>query len=152
MPGENIIGYKQSYDMLFIGVIGNYRIGKFEVGGLAKFSDWVNSDDHDNHYKTGMIYETKGEDARYYSYELNLAYYFVPEANVFINGRLYLSLTQGCISDGQPHLIYCVAGRKYCYPLKFKMRRAAFTACSESISIRGDCKTQACQYSVTSVK
>lgn len=74
--------------MLFIGVVGNYRIGKFEVGCLAELSDWVNSDDHDNHYKTVMIYETKGEDARYYSYNLNLAYYFVPEANVFMNETL----------------------------------------------------------------
>lgn len=84
--GENIIGYKQSYDMPFIGLIGNYRIGKLEIGGLMKFSDWVNSDDHDNHYKTGMIFETEGEDARYYSYELNLAYYFIPDANLFLNG------------------------------------------------------------------
>ncbi|ELO4999912.1 omptin family outer membrane protease [Escherichia coli] len=85
---ERAIGYKQHFKMPYIGLTGSYRYEDFELGGIFKYSSWVDSFDNDEHYSPDkrISYHSKVKNQNYYSVAVNAGYYITPDAKVYIEG------------------------------------------------------------------
>ncbi|PWC13412.1 omptin family outer membrane protease [Brenneria corticis] len=78
-----IIGYQQKYSMPYIGLIGLWRYQDFELGGLLKFSDWVEGKSNDEHYARDLTIRNKGSNARHLSATVSAGYYIYPQTKIY---------------------------------------------------------------------
>lgn len=83
---EKVIGYKQRYKTPYIGLTGNYRYDRFELGGSFKYSDWVRTSDNDEHYSRNTTFKAKIKNQRYFSISGNAGYYVTPDMKFFLEG------------------------------------------------------------------
>ena len=81
--GTNLGGYRQQYDVPYLGVSGVFRYQNFELSALAKFSPWVKSRDNDEHYYRQLTFRDEGNYGRYYSVLVDIGYYLTSHARVF---------------------------------------------------------------------
>ncbi|PWC19104.1 protease [Brenneria roseae subsp. roseae] len=78
-----IIGYRQTYSMPYIGLIGSWRYQDFELSGLIKFSDWVEGKSNDEHYDRDLTIRNKGNNARHLSATVSAGYYIHPQTKIY---------------------------------------------------------------------
>ncbi|STX50186.1 plasminogen activator protein [Legionella busanensis] len=77
------IGYRQKFKTPYVGLAGKYAINNFELNLLMKLSNWVKSEDRDEHYSRDLTFKEWGTKAKYHSLTLNAGYYFTKNAKVF---------------------------------------------------------------------
>lgn len=85
--GERVIGYKQTFRMPYVGLIGSYRYQNLEFGGTLKYSDWVNASDNDEHYARKITYKGTFKNQTSLSLSGHAGYYILPLTKVFIEGN-----------------------------------------------------------------
>lgn len=78
-----IFGYRQSYSMPYIGLVGSWRHKDTEIGGIFKFSNLVQAKSNDNHYDRDLIIRTKGSNSLHFSVVLNAGYYIMPQTKLY---------------------------------------------------------------------
>lgn len=80
---SKIFGYRQSYSMPYIGLVGAWRYHDLEFGGMFKFSNLVQAKSNDNHYDRDLIIRTKGRNSLHFSAVLNAGYYIMPQTKLY---------------------------------------------------------------------
>lgn len=78
-----IFGYRQSYSMPYIGLVGSWRYQDLEFGGIFKFSNLVQAKSNDNHYDRDLTIRTKGRNSLHFSAVLNAGYYIMPQTKLY---------------------------------------------------------------------
>lgn len=78
-----LFGYRQSYSMPYIGLIGSWRYQDIEIGGIFKFSNLVQAKSNDNHYDRDLIIRTKGRNSLHFSAVINAGYYIRPQTKLY---------------------------------------------------------------------
>lgn len=78
-----VIGYKQTFQTAYAGLIGEYSLDKFSLGLLLKFSPLVKANDIDKHYLRNLTFKDVGENSRYYSATVTAGYYLTTQAKLF---------------------------------------------------------------------
>lgn len=81
-----VISYKQRFKLPYIGLVGNYRHGNFEAGGSMKYSGWVDSTDHDEHYLTYSTFKADVNQQDFYSLSANLGYHLTEHSKLYVEG------------------------------------------------------------------
>ncbi|CNH87402.1 omptin family outer membrane protease [Yersinia bercovieri] len=83
---DNIIfiGYKQKFDMPYLGLAGSYRYQDFELTTLLKYSRWVNANSSDEHYQRNQSFKDSSKNSRYYAVSLGAGYYLTPNTKLFV--------------------------------------------------------------------
>ncbi|CAX54017.1 omptin family outer membrane protease [Erwinia pyrifoliae] len=84
--GTTGIGYKQRFNMPYIGLTGRYRYERFEFGGTFKFSGWVSAFDNDEHYLRNTTFKVNTANQNFYSLAADIGYYMTPNAKIYLNG------------------------------------------------------------------
>lgn len=84
---QTVIGYKQRFQMPYIGLVGSYRYENFELGGAFKYSGWVRASDNDEHYLEDTTFKAKINNQNYYYLAANVGYYVTPSAKVYVEGN-----------------------------------------------------------------
>ncbi len=85
--GQIGIGYKQTFNMPYIGLAGNYLWKLWELTGHLKYSNQVTARDIDQHYQypPRTFYEGSNN-FKYYNLNLNAGYYVKPQIKLFAEG------------------------------------------------------------------
>lgn len=78
------VGYKQKFDMLYIGLAGSYRYQQLEFNALLKYSNWVNANAYDNHYNRKVSFKDSSKNSSYYSAVIDVGYYFTENTKLFV--------------------------------------------------------------------
>ncbi|MBS0054951.1 omptin family outer membrane protease [Yersinia sp. Marseille-Q3913] len=78
------IGYKQKFDMPYLGMAGSYRYQDFELTTLLKYSRWVNANGSDEHYLRNLSFKDSSKLSRYYAVTLGAGYYLTPNTKLFV--------------------------------------------------------------------
>ncbi|CRG49599.1 omptin family outer membrane protease [Yersinia wautersii] len=78
------VGYKQKFDMLYIGLAGSYRYQQLEFNALLKYSNWVNANAYDNHYSRKVSFKDSSKNSSYYSAVIDAGYYFTENTKLFV--------------------------------------------------------------------
>lgn len=84
--GKTVIGYRQRFNMPYIGLLGSYRYERFEFGGSFKYSGWVHASDNDEHYLTNTTFRANIKNQNFYSLAGNAGYYLTPNAKIYLEG------------------------------------------------------------------
>lgn len=85
MPSNVIgIGYKQKFDMTYLGLAGSYQYQKFEFNTLLKYSRWVHANGHDEHYNRKLSFQDSSKNSRYYALVVDAGYYITPSTKLFV--------------------------------------------------------------------
>lgn len=84
--GEVGIGYKQTYNLPYIGIAGRYLIHLWEFAGLVKYSNQVSARDVDQHYSRTLTFYEGSNKFDYYNLNLNAGYYVKPQIKLFAEG------------------------------------------------------------------
>ena len=79
-----VIGYKQKFDMTYLGPAGSYHYQKFEFNTLLKYSRWVNANGHDEHYSRKLSFKDSNKNSRYYAIVVDAGYYITPSTKLFV--------------------------------------------------------------------
>ncbi|EKN4864773.1 omptin family outer membrane protease [Yersinia enterocolitica] len=79
-----VIGYKQKFDMTYLGLAGSYHYQKFEFNTLLKYSRWVNANGHDEHYSRKLSFKDSNKNSRYYAIVVDAGYYITPSTKLFV--------------------------------------------------------------------
>lgn len=85
-PDIKIGGYKQQYDVPYIGLTGLYRYQNFEVGSSFKYSGWARAEATDVHYLHGLIFTDKTRNQDFFALSANLGYYLTKNMKVYLEG------------------------------------------------------------------
>lgn len=80
------IGYKQTYNMPYLGIAGHYLFKLWELSGLFKYSNQVAARDIDQHYGRMLTFYEGSNKFKYYNLSLNLGYYIKPQIKLFTEG------------------------------------------------------------------
>lgn len=78
-----MFGYQQKYSMPYIGLIGSWRYKDIELGGLVKFSRWVEGKGNDEHYDRKLTIRNKGNNAQHLSAAISAGYYIYPKTKIY---------------------------------------------------------------------
>ncbi|WP_145488970.1 omptin family outer membrane protease [Yersinia aleksiciae] len=78
------IGYKQKFDMAYLGLAGSYRYQDFEFNTLVKYSPWVNAYGSDKHYQRNLSFKDTSKNTRYYAVTIGAGYYVTQNTKLFI--------------------------------------------------------------------
>lgn len=78
------IGYKQNFDMTYIGLAGSYHYQKFEFNTSLKYSRWVNANAQDEHYSRKLSFKDSSKNSRYYAVVVDAGYYITPRTKLFV--------------------------------------------------------------------
>lgn len=79
-----IIGYKQNFNMTYLGLAGSYHYQKFEFNTLLKYSRWVNANAHDEHHLRKLSFKDSSKNSRYYALVVDAGYYIIPSTKLFV--------------------------------------------------------------------
>lgn len=88
------IGYYQTFDSVYLGLVGKYRTERFELNATLKVSPWVHANDVDEHYARGITFTESGDNSQFTSATLNAGYYFRQHAKIFFEAE-YNQYTNG---------------------------------------------------------
>lgn len=72
------LGYTQKFKTPYIGLIGEYQHGNFELTGSVKMSKWSRVTTTDHHYLRNMTSNSQSGYGDYFSASLNAGYYLFP--------------------------------------------------------------------------
>jgi plasminogen activator len=78
------IGYKQKFEMSYIGLVGRYHYQKFEFNTLLKYSRWVNAYGDDEHYLRQLSFKDSSKGSRYYAVVVDAGYYVTDNTKLFV--------------------------------------------------------------------
>lgn len=106
--GRNLGGYKQQFDVPYLGVVGIVRYQNVELSSLVKYSPWVKARDNDEHYLRQLTFRDEGNYGRYYSVLVDIGYYLTSCAKVFTA----LSWHKYAESRGGAQIIDQVSGKQ----------------------------------------
>lgn len=81
--GSNLGGYRQQFDVSYLGVIGILRYQNVELSALAKYSPWAKARDNDELSFRQLTFRNEGNNGRYYSVLVDIGYYLTSCAKVF---------------------------------------------------------------------
>lgn len=81
--GSHLGGYRQQFNVPYLGAIGIVRYQNVELSALAKYSPWVKARDNDEHYFRQLTFRDEGNDGRYYSALVDISYYLTSCAKIF---------------------------------------------------------------------
>lgn len=81
--GEAGIGYKQTFNMPYLGVAGQLLINNWDFSGLFKFSNQVSARDIDQHYQRALTFYEGSNKFKYYNASLNAGYFIKPQLKLF---------------------------------------------------------------------
>jgi len=86
-PVDSIVsGYKQRFQMPYIGLTGHYRYENVEFSGTLKYSGWVKSSDNDEHYRINSTFRSKADHQNSYSLAASVGYYLTPGTKIYLEG------------------------------------------------------------------
>ncbi|WP_308461062.1 omptin family outer membrane protease [Yersinia kristensenii] len=77
------IGYKQRFDMSYLGLAGSYHYQKFEFNTLLKYSRWVNTNTQDEHYARHISFKDNSKSSRYYAVVVDAGYHITSNTKLF---------------------------------------------------------------------
>ncbi|MFA3779597.1 omptin family outer membrane protease [Yersinia sp. 1652 StPb PI] len=78
------IGYKQKFEMPYLGLAGSYHYQKFEFNTLLKYSSWVNAYGDDEHYLRQLSFKDSSKGSRYYAVVIDAGYYVTDNTKLFV--------------------------------------------------------------------
>ncbi|CNI69791.1 omptin family outer membrane protease [Yersinia vastinensis] len=78
------LGYKQKFDMPYVGLASHYRYQDYEFNTLVKYSRWVNAQGHDEHYLRNLSFKDSSKKSRYYGIVINAGYYITNNTKLLI--------------------------------------------------------------------
>ncbi|PNM23120.1 protease [Yersinia enterocolitica] len=78
------IGYKQKFEMPYLGLAGSYHYQKFEFNTLLKYSSWVNAYGDDEHYLRQLSFKDSSKGSRYYAVVVDAGYYVTDNTKLFV--------------------------------------------------------------------
>ncbi|MGP3590263.1 omptin family outer membrane protease [Vagococcus sp. WN89Y] len=73
-PGERGIGYKQSLEQPYIGLVAAYWQGKWEFRGAFKYSLWGKAKDNDEHYSRNTTFRDSVRNQKYHGLSALIGY------------------------------------------------------------------------------
>ncbi|MEO4047436.1 omptin family outer membrane protease [Pseudomonas sp. CAU 1711] len=74
--GELGITYEQTYKAPYLGVVGRYRWGDWQIDASLRGSRWVDAEDYDIHHQRDTTFTGTGEGSHLRAASLGLAYSF----------------------------------------------------------------------------
>lgn len=80
VPG---IAYQQTFNTPYVGLIGKYNIDRFELAAVAKYSNWVQAKDQDQHFMRDLTFKETSDRSNYYSLMLDAGYRVTNNLKVF---------------------------------------------------------------------
>lgn len=84
--GQVEIGYQQTFNMPYLGVIGTYAHDAMELSGIVKYSALVSGRDVDQHYQRKLTFTEGSNQFEFYNASLNAGYYVKPQVKLFVMG------------------------------------------------------------------
>ena len=84
--GEVVIGYKQTFNMPYIGIAAQYAVKAWELTGLFKYSNQVAARDIDQHYSRTLSFYESSNKFESFMLNINLGYYIKPQIKLFTEG------------------------------------------------------------------
>ncbi|AMO49252.1 Protease 7 [Enterobacter sp. FY-07] len=85
-PNEINIGYKQHYQIPYVGLTGRYRYSDIEFSGTLKYSAWARTTGNDEHYLRDLTFTDKAREQNFFSLAASVGYYVTENMKLYIEG------------------------------------------------------------------
>lgn len=83
LKDEKLIGYQQTYDTPYIGLVGRYTLQDWTLESRFKYSQWVKARDYDQHYLRDLTFTgNHGNSGQMQSLALALTYRVDPQLSI----------------------------------------------------------------------